>query len=169
VDPAPASRRALILGAGGAARAVVLALDAAGVRDIAIANRGRERAQGLAGDLVPIPLTVLDLSQESLRSALPRVMLLVNATALGWHAGETPLPLDLLALLPADAIVVDLTYRDTDLLLAARRSGRRTLDGLPMLVHQGARALELWTGRPAPLAVMRAAAEAARAARERAG
>jgi shikimate dehydrogenase len=169
VDPAPASRRALILGAGGAARAVVLALDAAGVRDIAIANRGRERAQGLAGDLAPIPLTVLDLSQESLRSALPRVMLLVNATALGWHAGETPLPLDLLALLPADAIVVDLTYRDTDLLLAARRSGRRTLDGLPMLVHQGARALELWTGRPAPLAVMRAAAEAARAARERAG
>jgi shikimate dehydrogenase len=169
VEPSAATRRALILGAGGAARAVVLALDAAGVREISIANRNRDRAQGLMGDLAPVPLTTLDLSEESLRSALPHATLLVNATALGWHAGEAPLPLALLELLPPAAIVVDLTYRDTDLLLAARRRGLPTLDGLPMLVHQGARALELWTGQVAPLAVMRAAAEAARAARERAG
>jgi shikimate dehydrogenase len=169
VEPRPASRRALILGAGGAARAVVLALDAAGVREITVANRGRERAQRLARDLAPLSLTETDLSQEALRSGLPHATLLVNATALGWHAGETPLPLELLALLPAGAIVIDLTYRDTDLLQAARRRGLTTLDGLPMLVHQGARALELWTGRPAPLAVMRTAAEAARAVRERSG
>ncbi len=88
--------------------------------------------------------------------------MLVNATAVGWRRGEMPLPLRLLAALPRDAIVVDLTYRDTDLLAAARDRGLATLDGLPMLVHQGARAFELWTGRPAPLAVMFAAARRAR-------
>ncbi len=167
--PGPASGRALILGAGGAARAVALALDAAGGREITVANRGPERVRRLANDLAPLPLAAIDLSEEHLRHALPGTTLLVNATALGWRAGESPLPLALLALLPADAVVVDLTYRDTDLLIAARGRGLLTLDGLPMLIHQGARALELWTGQAAPLAEMRAAAEAARAARERAG
>lgn len=169
VEPEPASRRALILGAGGAARAVALALGDLGLLEIVIANRSRERAALLAGDLAPLPLTTVDLRDHSLRPVLPRVTLLVNATSLGWHAGETPLPLDLLGSLPDNALVVDLTYRDTDLLRAARARGLATLDGLPMLVHQGARALELWIGQPAPLAVMREAAEAARAARERAG
>ena len=72
--------------------------------------------------------------------------MLVNATSLGWHPGETPIALHSLDLLPAGAVVADLTYRDTDLLLAAQARGLKTVDGLPMLVHQGARAFELWTG-----------------------
>jgi shikimate dehydrogenase len=78
-----------------------------------------------------------------------------------------PSPPALLAHLPPTALVVDLTYRDTDLLLAARARGLATLDGLSMLVHQGARALELWTDRPAPLPLMLAAARRARAAQSR--
>jgi shikimate dehydrogenase len=76
-----------------------------------------------------------------------------------------PLAVSLLELLPDDALVADLTYRDTDLLDAARDRGLATLDGLGMLVHQGARAFERFTGQPAPLDVMWSAARAARAPR----
>ena len=169
IDPAPAARTTLILGAGGAARAVVLALESLGVEAVTLANRSPERAAALHHDLAPVTLRAIALDDAALRGELPRTTLLINATALGWHAGETPLPLALLDLLPNDAIVADLTYRDTDLLRAAATRGLRPLDGLPMLIHQGAAAFTLWTGRPAPLPVMRAAAETARAARERAG
>jgi shikimate dehydrogenase len=158
-------RPALVLGAGGAARAVVLALEAMGVTRITVANRSPERAERLAADLAPTPLRLVAADEPTLRRELVRAALLVNATTLGWHPGETPLPLDLLAVLAPNCFVVDLTYRDTDMLVAARERGLRTLDGLPMLVHQGARALELWTGRGAPLQIMLDAATTARDAR----
>jgi shikimate dehydrogenase len=144
---------AVILGAGGAARAVVLALEAAGVGEIVVANRNVERA--------PVRPTRLD--EEFPARELPRAHVFVNATSLGWHPGETPIAFAHLDLLPADALVADLTYRDTDLLLAAQKRGLKTTDGLPMLVHQGARAFELWTGTVAPVETMLAAARAARA------
>ena len=72
---------------------------------------------------------------------------------------------ELLSHLPPNAFVADLTYRDTDLLVAARERGLRTLDGLGMLVHQGARAFELWTGQAPPVAIMLESARKARAAR----
>jgi shikimate dehydrogenase len=165
VCPTARDRPALVLGAGGAARAVVLALEAMGLPWIALANRHVERAEALAADLAPTPLHVLGTDERSLVPELRRAAILVNATSLGWHRGETPLPLDLLQLLPRNALVVDLTYRDTDLLIAARERGLATLDGLAMLVYQGARALELWTGKQAPVAVMMQAARRARAAR----
>lgn len=161
----PAARRTLILGAGGAARAVLLALEGAGAGEITIANRDPDRAARLAADFAPTPIRLVSPGGADLRRELATTTLLVNATSLGWHPGEAPLPLDLLAALPAGALVVDLTYRDTDLLVAARAHGLATLDGLSMLVHQGARALELWTGRPAPLSVMLDAARRARAGR----
>ncbi len=172
VAPEPEELRALVLGAGGAARAVVLALAESGVSQITLANRNPERARQLAADLAPVELTTVDLSPEQIRTILPGTTLLVNATSIGWKPGESPLPLALLDLLPEDAIVVDLTYRDTDLLVAARDRGLAALDGLPMLIHQGAHALTLWTDQTAPVGVMRLAAVAARdaqAARERAG
>jgi shikimate dehydrogenase len=161
----PAARRTLLLGAGGAARAVVLALTGLGVTEIVVANRDRERAHRLAADLAPAPVRLVGSDEATLRREIGRAGLLVNATSLGWRAGETPLPLDLLDLLPEEALVVDLTYRETELLRAAGGRGLATLDGLAMLVHQGARALELWTGQPAPLGVMMEAGRAARAAR----
>jgi shikimate dehydrogenase len=157
-------RVAVILGAGGAARAVVLALEAAEAGEIVVANRDEERAARLAQDLDPAPVRPMRLDEDLLTGELPRADLLVNATSLGWHPGETPIELQRLDLLPASAVVADLTYRDTDLLLAAQARGLKTADGLPMLVHQGARAFELWTGSQAPVAAMLGAAQAARAA-----
>ena len=154
---------AVVLGAGGAARAVVLALEAAGAGEIVVFNRDVERAATLARELDPAPVRPARLDEKFLTRELPRTDVLVNATSLGWHSGETPLALPQLDLLPAGTLIADLTYRDTDLLLAAQRRGLKTVDGLPMLVHQGARAFELWTGTAAPVETMLAAARAARA------
>lgn len=156
-------KRAVVLGAGGAARAVVLGLEAMGVSEIVVANRDPERARQLAAALAPAPVQTMGIGDAALRDALRDASLLVNATSLGWRAGEMPLDTRALALLPAGAAVADLTYRDTDLLLAAGERGLRAIDGLAMLVHQGARAFELFTGRPAPLEVMFEAARGARA------
>jgi shikimate dehydrogenase len=160
-----AQRSALILGAGGAARGVVLALEQLGLTDIRIANRNPQRAAQLAADLAPTPLNVLSSALDVLRAVLPQIGILINATSLGWHPGEWPLEAESLNLLPAEAVVFDLTYRDTELLRAARARSLQAADGLAMLVHQGARALELWTGAAAPGDVMLDAAARARAAR----
>jgi shikimate dehydrogenase len=160
-----AERPALILGAGGAARGVVLALRSLGVASITLANRSADKARELASDLADGAIGVIEMSGPALGRALLDVRLLINATALGWHPGEIPLDPILLEALPEDALVADLTYRDTDLLREARGRGLPTMDGLGMLVHQGARAFELWTGRPAPVSVMLDAARQARAAR----
>ncbi|HET7093813.1 MAG TPA: shikimate dehydrogenase, partial [Thermomicrobiales bacterium] len=162
--PDVATRPALLLGAGGAARAVALVLEALAAPAIALANRDPARAERLAVDLAIPRLETAPFDDATLRRRLPGVRLLVNCTSLGWKAGETPLAGDLLALLPDDALVADLTYRQTELLQRAADRGLATLDGLAMLVHQGARAFSLWTGQPAPTATMFAAARAARAA-----
>lgn len=153
---------ALVLGAGGAARAVVLALEELGIAEIIVANRDLDRARQLAADLAPAPVRPASLDERILAQELLGAGLLVNATSLGWHRGEAPIPLRLLNRLPREAIVADLTYRDTDLLLAARARSLRVRDGLAMLVYQGAKAFELFTGHPAPVATMLAAAQRAR-------
>lgn len=150
---------ALILGAGGAARAVIVALQDIGFARVEIANRSPERAEALAtdldrgGDVVSIPW-------GDLETRLPSVDLLINATALGWHDGEIPLDIARLGLLAPHATVIDLTYRDTDLLKITRRIGLKAVDGLGMLVHQGARAFALWTGVEPPIEAMRKAVRA---------
>lgn len=165
VDPHAATRSTLILGAGGAARAVALALGEQGGARMAVANRAAGRAARLSADLAPAPIRIVGFGDEELATALAGATLVVNATSVGWYAGEAPLPLALLSALPPEALVVDLTYRETALLAAARGLGLATLDGLSMLVHQGARSLELWTGRTAPIVLMMEAALRARAER----
>lgn len=160
--PDAAARPALILGAGGAARAVILALESIGAGPIAIANRAADRACQLADDLDRPTLHLVGWDPAALSQAVTAASLLINATSVGWHGDESPIELDLIHRLPGNAFVVDLTYRDTALLRAAHARGLSTLDGLPMLVHQGARAFELWTHCPAPIAAMLAAARAAR-------
>lgn len=157
--PSPSGlRNALILGAGGAARAVAVALRTEGVDSIHIANRTPARASELAAALQGTGLTgIKAIPWSDLARVLPKAELLVNATILGWHGDESPLPVALLDLLSPDACVFDLTYRETALIRAARERGLAVADGLGMLVYQGARSLELWTGRAAPIEVMRQA------------
>ena len=155
-------RTALILGAGGASRAVVIGLERLGLGHIVVANRNIERALTLIEELRCPVATAAGLDRTALAEVLATAAVVVNATALGWHAGETPIPLDLLAALPDDAHVTDLTYRDTDLLIAARQRGLTASDGLEMLILQGAQALRTWTGLDPPVATMRAAAITAR-------
>ncbi|MDI3340303.1 MAG: shikimate dehydrogenase [Sphaerobacter sp.] len=154
--------RAVVLGAGGAARGVVVALLSAGCRQISVGNRTPERARAMVGMLqAPVPIWYGPID-AALVEWLEGATLLVNATAVGWEGDALPLPPAMLETLPREALVYDLTYRDTPLLQAARRLGLETQDGLEMLVQQGVAAFRLWTGQEPPVEVMRAAAIAAR-------
>jgi shikimate dehydrogenase len=147
-DAPPAS--ALVLGAGGSARAVVWALTRAGT-DVAVWNRTPERAKRLGARVVarPIPAEVL-----------------VNCTSVGLDDSSSPfknLAMDADGLAEY-ATVVDLVYRagGTVLIREAERRNVKTIDGLEILVRQGALSFTLWTGRPAPLQTMRDAVRDAR-------
>lgn len=156
---------AVVLGAGGAARAVVLSLEQVGAGQIAVLNRSLDRAERLRDDLEPAPVVAIGSESDDALEALASAELVINATALGWKRGEMPLTPTQVAILQHGVLVVDITYRDTDLLEAARTLGFNTLDGLEMLVFQGARSLEIWSGQTPPVEIMMSAAVAARAAR----
>jgi len=152
---------AVVLGAGGAARGVVVALQSAGCPRIVVANRTVERAERLASELGgPLQTSGLD---DSLVPHLEAADLLVNATALGWQGDRLPLAETTLRALPSTSLVYDLTYRETPLLRAAAQLGYDTLDGLEMLVAQGAESFRLWTGKEPPYDIMLAAARNAAA------
>lgn len=160
----PAGQHALVLGAGGSARAVVYGLVQAGVQRLTVANRHIERGHQLLEDLRPylgaIPCAAVAWP-EGLAEVAADASLIVNCTSLGMmpHVDTTPWPREL-TLRPGQT-VYDLVYNPTDTLLLqqARQQGARAIGGLGMLIWQGALAFERWTGRPAPVEVMRAAAE----------
>jgi shikimate dehydrogenase len=153
----------IVLGAGGAARGVVVALQSAGCPRIVVANRTVERAERLAAEVGgPLQISGLD---SALIPHLAGADLLVNATALGWQGDRLPLAEAALRSLPPTSLVYDLTYRATPLLRAATELGHPTLDGLEMLVAQGAESFRLWTGQEPPYDLMLAAARQAAAAR----
>jgi shikimate dehydrogenase len=149
----PAGRTALVLGAGGSARAAAWALREAGA-DVAVLNRTAARAEALAAEL---GVRFVDAAGPA--------DLLVHCTSVGLDTEtfkDLPVAVEVIE---RSACVVDLVYRDggdTALIATARRAGREVVDGLEVLVHQGALSLELWTGRDAPLEVMRAAARQGR-------
>jgi shikimate dehydrogenase len=154
----PAHPRALILGAGGSARAAAWALREAGASEVSIWNRTPQRAKALAQDLGVRAVVEPEPAD-----------LLVNCTSVGLHTqGVQRSATDSEALnqlrLTFDQVgkysyVVDFVYRSgsTPLLAAAKAHGARTVDGLELLVAQGALSFELWTGRKAPVDVMRRA------------
>ncbi|HEV8030442.1 MAG TPA: shikimate dehydrogenase [Stellaceae bacterium] len=147
-DWGPAAAVAAVLGAGGAARAVVAALIEARVGEVRLVNRTEMRAELLARELAT-PQSRITVHPWSARASVLRgAALLVNTTSLGM-TDEPALEIDL-ALLPASAIVVDIVYvpLETELLAAARRRGNRAVDGLGMLLHQGRPGFEAWFGPP---------------------
>ncbi len=145
---------ALVLGAGGAARAVCVALQDAGVPGVLVSNRSRHRAETLAGELGG---AIEVVPWEERAAGLADATLVVNTTSLGME-GQPPLELRLDKLAP-EAVVTDLVYAplETPLLAAARARGNAVVDGLGMLLHQARPGFEAWFGvAPAVDAELRA-------------
>ncbi len=136
---------ALVLGAGGAARAVIVALAQAGVPEIRLVNRTRARAESLAADLSDCPVTVLDWEDRA--AVVDGAGVLVNTTSLGM-AGAPPLEFPAAAMRPG-MVVTDIVYTplDTPLLRDARAQGCVTVDGLGMLLHQAVPGFARWFGQ----------------------
>jgi shikimate dehydrogenase len=168
----PQNKRVIVLGAGGAARAVSFALLKEKASALAISNRNTERAKSLVRSLVgyasgsklKTEVVALPWQSSELQKTIQNCQLIVNCTTLGmkWspHEEQSPLVTDFV---PKDALVYDLVYNpsETPLLRMAREAGATTIGGLPMLVYQGAASFELWTGREAPLDIMFLAAQKA--------
>ena len=160
----------VLIGAGGAARAVVAAMRAAGAALVTVANRTPGRAEpliGVGGEDLVVRICPLDHASEALRSALRRARLVIHSTPLGMRHGPdeqaTPLSTELFV---AGQAAFDLVYTPerTPFLRAAQAAGARPIGGLGMLVHQGAESFRLWTGLEPPVEVMFAAARDALAA-----
>ena len=164
----------VLLGAGGAARSAAFAVASASVTRLIIVNRSLERAQQLANDVRTQFMVssfneaettqVFCLNDTEFLIPHPR-SIIINATSVGMHStdnnirteNESPLPSEVLARFTSDTFILDMVYNpaQTRLLIQARTLGLRAVNGLPMLLHQGALAFTLWTGQPAPLDIMR--------------
>jgi shikimate dehydrogenase len=160
----PKGMRAIVLGAGGAARAIATELALAGVAELLIVNRSVERGQWMAGDLAA--KTAAPIRFEPWRGVyrVPSAAgLFVNATSIGLYPNVDEMPAVDFAEASPGLLVCDAVFNppETRLLAAARTRGLRTLDGLSMLVYQGVIGFELWTGVAAPEQVMKQALRAA--------
>ena len=156
-------RPVVVLGAGGSARAVALAALQAGAASVTVANRSLDRAEALATLLAPVAgaasLRALALSDPDAPGAVRDAQVIVDCTSVGMYPRHEVPPVIPAEWLHSGQLVCDLTYnpRRTALLRAAVHVGAEPLEGTGMLVHQGALALEQWTGKPAPVEVMRKA------------
>jgi shikimate dehydrogenase len=166
----PTGRRALVMGAGGSARAAIWALRGAGA-DVTVWNRTESKAEGLSREFG------VDRATSNEELATPSFDLILNATTVGLEAANPitpsggqplgdrgvddlkPLPIEADAL-HARQVVIDLVYgsEQTPLIAAAEAAAANPVDGIEVLVHQGAASLRLWTGADAPIETMRAAA-----------
>ncbi|HYK96274.1 MAG TPA: shikimate dehydrogenase [Candidatus Dormibacteraeota bacterium] len=157
-------RQAVVLGAGGGARAVVYGLIRAGFLRIVVFNRHLHRAEGLVRHFgksaAHMDLRAMPWHESIIESELAKTKVLVNATSIGLNADVSPIPGEVIT---GDLLVLDLIYKRTRLLRDAESNGAHAMDGETMLLHQGAAAFTLWTGQPAPLEVMSQALADARA------
>jgi shikimate dehydrogenase len=157
-------RHAVVLGAGGGARAVVYGLIRQGFQRVIVFNRHLHRAESMVKHFGKsashMDLRAMPWHESIIEAELSKTKLLVNATSIGLNADESPVPAEILT---PELLVLDLIYAQTRLLRDAAAAGCTTSDGEMMLLHQGAAAFTLWTGQPAPLEVMGAALKAARA------
>ena len=157
-------RHAVVLGAGGGARAVVYGLITEGFQRIVVFNRHLHRAEGLVKHFgrtaAHMELRAMPWHESIIESELAKARILVNATSIGLTSAETPIPAEALH---SDLLVLDLIYSRTTLLRDAAAAGCTVADGELMLLHQGAAAFTLWTGQPAPLELMQVKLAEARA------
>ena len=157
-------RHAVVLGAGGGARAVVYGLIREGFQRIVVFNRHLHRSEGLvkhfARSAAHMDLRAMPWHESIIEVELAKTKILVNATSIGLTGDVSPIPA---VILSSDLLVLDLIYNRTRLLRDAEAAGCTVSDGETMLLHQGAAAFTLWTGQPAPLDVMGEALAVARA------
>jgi len=157
-------RAAVVLGAGGGARAVVHGLIRAGFQRIIVFNRHLHRAEGMvkffARSAAHMDLKAMPWHESIIESELAKAKVLINATSIGLASDVSPIPAEVIT---ADLLVLDLIYNRTRLLRDAEAAGALANDGETMLLHQGAAAFALWTGQAAPLEVMGQALAEARA------
>ena len=153
-----------MLGAGGGARAVVHGLITEGFLRIVVFNRHLHRAEALVKHFgrsaAHMELRAMPWHESIIEAELAKTKVLVNATSIGLISDETPIRGDLI---PPELLVLDLIYNRTRFLREAAAAGATVLDGELMLLHQGAAAFTLWTGKPAPLELMQQKLHEARA------
>lgn len=159
---APEGKRILLVGCGGAGRAIALGCVRAGAATVFLANRTEARAHEVAALLKPVAtrtaVEVLPSDPAYWCSTARTCDVIINGTSAGLHAEDVS-PLPAAAFCP-NQVVYDLVYsptRSTPFLRCAWAQGARGVDGLGMLIHQGAEAFRIWTGRDADIAAMRAA------------
>jgi len=157
-------KAAIVLGAGGGARAVVYGLIREGFQRVIVFNRHLHRAEALVKHFgrtaAHMELRAMPWHESIIEAELGKSKILVNATSIGLTSDVSPIPAEIL---PPDLLVLDLIYAKTRLLKDAAAAGSTTADGELMLLHQGAAAFTLWTGLPAPIEVMQHALSSARA------
>ena len=160
----PLGKRVVVLGAGGAARAITVELALAGAAELIVINRSLERGQALVADLKARTGANAHFKPWDATYAIePETDVLVNATSIGLYPDIDAMPdVDLKSAQP-ELLVCDVIPNppETRLVMAARARGLKTLTGLPMLVYQGTIGFEMWTGQPAPEAAMKRALEQA--------
>jgi shikimate dehydrogenase len=158
-------RHAVVLGAGGGARAIVFALITEGFQRVVIFNRHLHRGEALVKHFgrsaAHMDLRAMPWHESVVEAELSKTKLLVNTTSVGMVAGETPIPGELI---PPDLLVMDLVYNppQSQLLKDAAANRCTVMNGELMLLQQGARSFELWTGQKAPIEVMQRELDRAR-------
>ena len=157
-------KQAVVLGAGGGARAVVFGLIREGFQRVIVFNRHLHRAEGLvkhfARTASHMELRAMPWHESIIESEIAKTKILINATSIGLTTDVSPVPAEVLT---EELLVLDLIYARTRLLRDAGAVGATTSDGELMLLHQGAAAFTLWTGQPAPLELMQTKLAEARA------
>ncbi len=158
-------RQAVVLGAGGGARAVVYGLITEGFQRIIVFNRHLHRAEGMVKHFgrsaAHMELRAMPWHESIIEAELAKTKVLVNATSIGLtDDNDSPIPAEILT---SELLVLDLIYARTKLLRDAEAAGCTVADGEQMLLHQGAAAFALWTGQPAPLELMQSKLAEARA------
>ena len=163
LDFSPRHQEVVLIGAGGAARAALVALAQEGATAIVVANRTLSRAidliESYRGEFPDCQLTATELYADSIGDYLARADLLVNTSAIGLQ-GET-FPPTIIAALKSSARIFDMVYTrktaGTPLVIQGEKTGHRVADGRSMLIAQGERAFALWTGTAPPVGVMKSA------------